>query len=123
MTGTPANILCKYAYVDNCQFLDIALRGLGLKSNINIEDLNLYTRDSQDGNSQVMINSFSPVLPNEFLLTLVASNPLNLSKNNDPKMDDYQKVIASTLDPAERRKVVWGIYLPHGVSSFDFATS
>jgi ABC-type transport system substrate-binding protein len=38
---------------------------------------------------------------------MLTSNPLKSVKHEDPRIDEYHKRISTTVDPAERRKVLW----------------
>jgi peptide/nickel transport system substrate-binding protein len=107
LEGTPITITCRDFYLQNCEFLNLTLKQLGTNPRIDVMDQLRLQELTQPGNYQVQITSFSPELPNQLLLTLVTTNPLNTNKHGDTKVDDYHKTIQTTIDPAERRKVLW----------------
>lgn len=104
--NTTIEIACRDFYLQNGEFLNLTLKGLGTAPKINVMDQLPLQEMYQPGNYQVEIASFSPELSNQLLTALVTTNPINSNKHGDAKVDDYDNLIRTTEDPAERRKIL-----------------
>lgn len=105
--GTPVTITCRDVYLTHCEMGDLFLKELGFQNKIEVVDTLKNTEMSQTGRHMMSLNSFSPALPNSLLITMLTTNPLNVDKFGDTKIDEFHKQITTTVDPVKRRELTW----------------
>lgn len=107
LDGVNVNITCRDFYQQNCEFAELSLRGLGANPKLDVMDQLKLQALTQAGNYQTQIAGLSPDLPNDMLLSYVSTNPSDTTFAKDPKIDEYNRLIATTIDQVERRKILW----------------
>jgi peptide/nickel transport system substrate-binding protein len=100
---------CRENYLFNCESFDIQARGLGLAMNINILDTNQNTERQQRGQYQSLMSGGGVSFPGQMLGNWKTSNPIHAYKSGDPKFDEYDFIIQTTLDPLKRRDTAWEV--------------
>ena len=107
LTGTKVEQSCRIDYTFNAEFNEQLLRSLGFEPKINCMDIQLHTDYLQAGRWHSSTSgSPSGGFPTPQLSTWVTSNAYP-DANADPKIDVWDDIILTSLDPAERRKALW----------------
>src|SRR5205807_2535998 len=84
----------------------LILRGMGLNPTMNVTDFNRLQELYRAGNTNIFANSSGAALAGAMLTTYVTTNSLSPYKTNDKKIDEYARLIDTTLDPVARKKIV-----------------
>lgn len=107
LVGSPVTITCRDNYIPTCEFMDQQLRGLGFASKIQVVDSNLLDSLTSSGRFQISATPGGATLPSRALAGYLTTNPASSIKHGDMKIDEYHTKILETIDPAERRRVLF----------------
>lgn len=107
LEGAPIAITCADVFLQNCEFLELQLKGLGLSPRIEILDQVSVNQRVQEGNFQVVVATIGAENPDQALLAFVTTNRTNANKHGDARIDEYHQRIVATVDPSERRQILW----------------
>ena len=102
--GLKFGILCRDNYLFNAEAADAQLRKMGLNSFIDIVDTNRNTEREQSGQYQAVLSGFGSALPANMATAYVTANPLAPRKTGDAKMDEYDRLLNTIVDPVKRRQ-------------------
>jgi len=107
VVGTPLTITCRDFYLQNCEFMEATMRGLGFVPKLDVMDLNRQNPLLQSGNFQIDMRPGGAGKAGNLLTSFVTTNPLNSHKHGDKQVDKYAELIDTTVDPKERQRLVW----------------
>ena len=106
--GTPVTLTCRDIWLAVCEYLNLSVKELGMKPTVEIMDFNVMTEKNQSGNYQAITRSGGAAHPGQLLTPYLTANPLVAVKTGDPRIDEMDSAIKTTIDPAARRKLVRG---------------
>lgn len=105
LAGASAPITCRTDYLYMCEFQQFVLQELGFKSEIMLLDVNAAAEASRTGQFITQSGGICDgLLPN--CLNSLVTTAVN-GRYNDPKFDEWQKVIVNSTDPLARRAALW----------------
>ena len=105
--GAKVEQSCRIDYTFNAEFNEQLLRKLGMEPRIYCIDINLHT-DYLDNNlwHSSTGGSSSGGFPSAALSAWITTNAFP-SANADPKLDEWDRIIHTVIDPVVRRKALW----------------
>lgn len=109
VVGAPVSILCRTDYLFMCEFAESVLRGVGFAPFIDLRDVNAQAEMSRTGQFQTQTSGPGAlVFPGDQLVSYVTTAAYaGVYRPLDTKIDDFQKIILTSLDPDVRRKALW----------------
>lgn len=107
LANAKVGITCRDNYVSTCEFMYQQFQQLGLDPRIELVSTVLESERLQSGNYQANAFPGGASLPGTLLVGYLTANPLNSVKHGDTKIDDYNRLVQTTIDPEKRRAIVW----------------
>lgn len=106
LVGAKTPISCRTDYLFMCEFEDQVLRGLGFAPSIELMDVNTQAEASRTMQYTVQAGGVcSDLQPIQCMASYTTDSMPN--RYNDPKIDEWQRIIVTSLDPEVRRKALW----------------
>ena len=108
VVGTKVEQSCRIDYTFSAEFNEQVLRSLGFEPFISCGDINLWNEYMYTMKWQTStLGSPSGGFPSNQISTWVTAAKPSINQFNDPKFDEWQRVVLTSLDPEERRKALW----------------
>ena len=106
LVGTVATINCRTDYLYMCEFSESVLRGVGFEPRIIMEDVNASSATTRTLQFHAVMGTlYNGLFPGAALDTWVTTAVTN--RFNDKKIDAYQDIILTSVDPQVRRQALW----------------
>ena len=105
--GASIEVQCRDLWVAHCEFLDLTLRELGVNPKLNVMDQLRLQEMTQSGAYTAQIGNYGADLPAQALVRYLTTNTVAADKFGDTKVDEMNRQIATTLDPAARRQALF----------------
>lgn len=104
--GMPIKVQCRDLWLQECEFLELTLRGMGFNPTLEVMDFAILQNRVRQNNYLVAPYSSGAAEAGKLLPGYLTNNPAAITKHNDPKIDEFSKAIDSTVDPVARKKLV-----------------
>lgn len=105
-TGLKFGINTRDNYVFNAEAAVAEFKKLGLEANIIVLDTVINLELQQKGSFTAVLGAFGAAFPGTMLTDWRTDNPIAGNKTGDAKLNEFDSLIQTTVDPVKRRAVV-----------------